>query len=65
LFDKYTGISDEMLAWRDTVIANKEPRAVFVQANTILDENNEVRLTQYEPTPEGLIQSFLERFPAQ
>lgn len=45
---------------RDVVLKNKVPRKVFVQANTIL-EGDQVSLKEYEPTLEGLIQSFAER----
>jgi dipeptidyl-peptidase-3 len=47
---------------RDVVLKNKQPRKVFVQANTFLDEaTGQVTLKQYEPTPEGMIQSWAER----
>lgn len=47
---------------RPVVISKKIPRKVFVQANTVLDEKTgEVGLKEYEPTPEGMIQSFAER----
>ncbi|KAJ6030097.1 uncharacterized protein N7446_000840 [Penicillium canescens] len=45
---------------RDVVLKNKVPRKIFVQANTIL-EGDQVTLKEYEPTLEGLIQSFAER----
>lgn len=47
---------------RDIVLKNKQPRKVFVQANTYLDEaTGKVTLKQYEPSPEGIIQSWAER----
>ncbi|KAL2703921.1 hypothetical protein AAEP93_004992 [Penicillium crustosum] len=45
---------------RDIVLKNKVPRKVFVQANTIL-EGDQVSLKEYEPTLEGLIQSFADQ----
>jgi dipeptidyl-peptidase III len=45
---------------RDAVLARKTPRKVFVQANTVL-EGEKVVLKEYEPTLEGMIQSFAER----
>ena len=45
---------------RDVVLRNKVPRKVFVQANTIL-EGDTVTLKEYEPTLEGMIQSFVDR----
>lgn len=47
---------------RDVVLKNKQPRKVFVQANTYLDEaTGKVTLKEYDPTPEGLIQSWADR----
>ncbi|KAK3335550.1 putative dipeptidylpeptidase III [Cercophora scortea] len=47
---------------RDVVLKNKQPRKVFVQANTYLDEaTGKVSLKQYEPTVEGVIQSWADR----
>ncbi|KAF7713068.1 Dipeptidyl-peptidase 3 [Penicillium ucsense] len=45
---------------REVVLKNKVPRKVFVQANTILD-GDKVTLKEYEPTLEGMIQSFVDR----
>ncbi|KAI1345137.1 peptidase family M49 [Xylariaceae sp. FL0016] len=47
---------------RDEVMRNKQPRKVFVQANTYLDQNTgKVSLKHYDATPEGMIQSWAER----
>jgi dipeptidyl-peptidase-3 len=47
---------------RNVVLKNKQPRKVFVQANTYLDEaTGQVTLKQYEPSLEGMIQSWAER----
>jgi dipeptidyl-peptidase-3 len=47
---------------RDQVLANKQPRKVFVQANTFLDEaTGKVTLKHYDATPEGMVQSWVER----
>jgi dipeptidyl-peptidase-3 len=45
---------------RPAVLSKKQPRKVFVQANTVA-ENNNVTLKEYEPSPVGMIQSFVER----
>lgn len=45
---------------RRQVLKRKTPRKVFVQANTI-EKNAEVTLKEYEPTLEGMIQSWVER----
>jgi len=47
---------------RNEVLRNKQPRKVFVQANTILDQKSGgVTLVEYDPTLEGMIQSYAER----
>jgi len=47
---------------RNEVLRNKQPRKVFVQANTVLDERTGVvSLVEYEPTLEGMIKSYAER----
>ncbi|KAG9238706.1 putative dipeptidyl peptidase 3 [Amylocarpus encephaloides] len=47
---------------RDEVLRNKQPRKVFVQANTVLEEaTGKVSLVEYEPTLEGMIKSYAER----
>lgn len=47
---------------RDVVLKNKQPRKVFVQANTYLnEESGKVGIKQYDATPEGIIQSWAER----
>jgi len=47
---------------RDVVLKNKQPRKVFVQANTFLDEaTGKVTCKEYDPTLEGVIQSFVDR----
>ncbi|KIW10406.1 hypothetical protein PV08_11369 [Exophiala spinifera] len=47
---------------RPIVLNKKTPRKVFVQANTVLDEQTgEVKLVEYKPTIEGMVQSYVER----
>jgi dipeptidyl-peptidase-3 len=59
----YEGLSrvdGDYLEWRKIVLAKQQPKWAFVQANTFL-EGGEVRLREYEPTKEGVIQSWVER----
>jgi dipeptidyl-peptidase III len=61
LYDEITSVSKfhgEKV--RPVVLLKKTPRKVFVQANTVL-KGDEVKLVEYEPTPEGMIQSYVER----
>lgn len=47
---------------RDVVLANKQPRKVFVQANTRLDDKTgKVSCEEYEPTLEGMVKSWVIR----
>lgn len=62
LYKQMTDVDDEF--WgkkvRDEVLRNRQPRKVFVQANTVL-EDDKVVLKEYSPTLEGMIQSYAER----
>jgi dipeptidyl-peptidase III len=63
LYDDITGV-DQWWAEeaRPLVLKKKTPRKVFVQANTVLDEKTgDVKLVEYEPTIEGMVQSYVER----
>ncbi|KAK5655003.1 hypothetical protein OQA88_6762 [Cercophora sp. LCS_1] len=63
-FNRMSGVGLEY--WgskvRSVVLKNKQPRKVFVQANTYLDESTgDVSIKEYDPTPEGIIESFADR----
>ncbi len=62
LYERMTHVETE--EWgnkvRAEVLRQKQPRKVFVQANTKI-VGNKVELVEYEPSLEGLIQSFAER----
>lgn len=60
-YKKLTSLSPADLKRREKVMAKKRPRRVFVQAHTEV-KDGKVTLQNFEPTPEGLIQSFLARF---
>ncbi|KAM7447258.1 bifunctional diacylglycerol diphosphate phosphatase/phosphatidate phosphatase [Porites harrisoni] len=62
LYDRYSAVDDEFLALRKTVLARKTPRRMFVQAHTSLTDDNCVTLTEFEPSPAGMINSFTTRF---
>ncbi|SAM08954.1 hypothetical protein [Absidia glauca] len=56
-----TRVPDDWLVMRDTVIRNKQPRKVYVQGNTWLGPDGNVTLKEYEASPVGMIQSYIER----
>lgn len=61
LYERMTNVDDwYRTKLRPEVIRQAKPRKVFVQANTFI-EGDKVILKEYEATPEGMIQSFVER----
>lgn len=60
----YEGVTSVGEFWaekiRPEILRQAKPRKVFVQANTVL-EGEKVVLKEYEATPEGMIQSFVDR----
>jgi len=61
-YQEYCNVPEEFLSLRETVLKKKKPRKVFVQAHTSIDSKGDVILQEFEPTPEGLIKSFITRF---
>lgn len=59
-YEMLSRLTDEHLEWRKVVVTSKPPPLVFVHANTCL-KGDGVILREYEPTVEGLIQSWAER----
>ncbi|KAL9062830.1 MAG: hypothetical protein Q9157_008600 [Trypethelium eluteriae] len=60
-YDKLTHVNEWFAERvRPEVLRKKQPRKVYVQANTIL-EDGKVRLREYDATPEGMIRSYAER----
>ena len=46
---------------RDAVLREKVPRKVFVQANTVIGEDGEVELREYDSDVRGMVGSWVER----
>lgn len=59
-YEDLSRVDGEYLEWRKIVLAKSQPKWVFVQANTFLEEG-EVRLKEYESSVEGVVQSWAER----
>lgn len=61
MYAEMTRVDDHIAKYRDVVLRKKQPRKQFVMANTFLTKDGGVKLKEYDPTPEGLIQSYVER----
>lgn len=59
-YEELSRVHDEYLVWREIVLAKKQPKWVYVQANTFV-KGDDVVLKEYEPTVAGVIQSWAER----
>ncbi|KAI0194109.1 peptidase family M49-domain-containing protein [Xylaria flabelliformis] len=59
-YEDLSHVDDERLRWRETVLANKPPPLLNVQANTFA-EGKSIVLKEYEPTYTGIIESWYER----
>ena len=62
MYSRYSEVPADMMPLRDVVLAQKQPRKLFVQANTVAGADGHVSLRTYEPTPEGMVRSFVDRF---
>ena len=63
-FDHYSEVDAEMLKIREIVIANKLPRRLELQPNLFLNQvSSTVDYKDYSDDFEGVISSYVERFP--
>lgn len=66
MYDHYSDVNDSQephfLSLRAIVLDRKQPRRMFVQQHTTV-QDGKVELKTYEGTAAGLIQSFVDRFP--
>lgn len=49
-------------SWRNIVLMHTKPRIIFVQSNTVVN-NDEVELVSYDSSHEGYLKSWIDRFP--
>ena len=54
-------VTEDLASLRDLVISKKLPRRQYIQANTLLNDQDEVVLKEYDETSLGMIQSFIDR----
>mmetsp|Transcript_30562 Transcript_30562/g.99812 ORF Transcript_30562/g.99812 Transcript_30562/m.99812 type:complete len:721 (-) Transcript_30562:166-2328(-) len=64
LYERYSAVDEYWLGLREVVMANKKPRQMFVQSNTRVGADGAVELLEYEPSADGVVESFVDRFPA-
>ncbi|KAG2177685.1 hypothetical protein INT44_008199 [Umbelopsis vinacea] len=60
-YNKWTSVPESWNTYREIVIAKKLPDRVYVQANTVLKDDDTVELLEYDASPAGMIQSVIER----
>ncbi|KAI1809447.1 peptidase family M49-domain-containing protein [Poronia punctata] len=59
-YEDLSRVDEEKLGWRRTVLANKPPPLLNVQANTFL-EGDTVTVKEYDKTCAGIVESWYER----
>ena len=65
MYAGYCEVPPEMAELREIVMARKEPRKLLVQPHMESDGAGGVALRNFEPSPVGMVESFVARFPAQ
>lgn len=62
-YEMLSSVEEQQMEWRKVVLTNKPPSLVFVHANTFVsvDDKDNVIVKEYEPTADGIIQSWAER----
>ena len=76
LYEKYSAVPAEMLAMREVVMARKEPRKLLVQPHLHATEEDGgaaaggaaatgVGYASFPASPEGMLASFVARYPAE
>ena len=62
-FGKYMEVDDFFLKIKKIVEDNKLPRRLEIQPNLFLNSYNSIEYKDYDQTHEGIIRSYVERFP--
>lgn len=65
MYEKYSVVNERFVALRAEVLRRKKPRKMIVQSHTALNaDGSDATLQTFEASVEGIIQSFVARFPA-
>ncbi|ODV91672.1 hypothetical protein CANCADRAFT_42309 [Tortispora caseinolytica NRRL Y-17796] len=60
-FLSMSNVGEDMAKFRPIVLANRRPRTQYIQANTVVENDESVKIVDYPTTEWGMIQSFAER----
>merc|ERR1712077_41658 len=62
MYDRYSEVAGTpWAARRQVVVDRRQPRTILVQSNTAI-KDEKLQLLTYEPSAEGLVRSWAERF---
>ena len=65
LYNSYSVVPEGMRKLREIVMARKEPRKLLIQPHMKKEEDGSLQLQTFPCTPEGMVESFIARFPAE
>lgn len=60
-FNDRCTVTPDLAKLRDTVISKRLPRRQFIQTNTKMSDDHKVYLQEYQETPQGMLDSFVQR----
>jgi dipeptidyl-peptidase-3 len=68
-YNSYSEVPEDMAKLREIVMARKEPRKLLIQPNLHKtgedDGSSVIQLQTFPCTPEGMVESFVARFPSE
>lgn len=62
MYNTMTSVPDEYVKLRKIVLDRKKPRMLYTQVHSKLTADGKVEFEEFEPSCEGVIQSFITRF---
>lgn len=63
MFGGYSQVDEKFLEIRNIIMENKKPRRITLQGNLLKDFEGKITYKTYPETAEGIIQSYIDRFP--